>query len=625
MAVRGDNSLFFESGIDLDGLKSGAANATGIVRNLAATIGKLSPFSILATGAATAFAKIGQEAYNMMREFEQAMKEVQTISQAAQKDFEGISSAVFALSKISPDPPAKLAKAYYQIVSSGYDGAEGLKLLEASTKAATAGVTSTEAAADGLTTVLNAFKLEAEDAEKVSDILFTTVRLGKTTIDELSHSLSEVAPLAASSGYNFEEVAAAIATLTKQGVPTSQAMTQIRAAIEATNEVLGDGAAQSMTLQNAFQAIYKEAGGSQNKLKELTGRVEAMSAILAVSGQNARGAQKDLAEYARAAGATTIANQRMLSSNENQWNILNNRIKATTEEVGNAIVEISSNFAGFVNKALESNDRVISSYEQQRIELYKLRGALEETNEESEDFKTIRDQILSSYPEFIGNITKETATTDQLLKVLNQVNEAYILRYKFATRQKELEEALAKQGDTEIKIENQQAKFDEALAALRVRAEDEGITLNINPNLSNQDLIKSIRDQFREAKKGLTDPSGFGNVSPDEGFAESYLRQMGKATGQQSELNKQLTEYISKVEEITQRNRKLSKEELNTAKGREEAIKRINEATKESELTDYYNSGVTEIQKSSSGTSKGYCSIPSNRRNRKCKILKTFS
>ena len=72
---------------------------------------------------------------------------------------------------------------------------------------------------------------------------------------------------------------------------------------------------------------------------------------------------------------------------------------------------------------------------------------------------------------------------------------------------------------------------------------------------------------------------------------------MGKATGQQSELNKQLTEYISKVEEITQRNRKLSKEELNTAKGREEAIKRINEATKESELTDYYNSGVTEIEK----------------------------
>ena len=72
---------------------------------------------------------------------------------------------------------------------------------------------------------------------------------------------------------------------------------------------------------------------------------------------------------------------------------------------------------------------------------------------------------------------------------------------------------------------------------------------------------------------------------------------MGKATGQQSELNNQLTEYISKVEEITQRNRKLSKEELNTAKGREEAIKRINEATKESELTDYYNSGVTEIEK----------------------------
>lgn len=135
----------------------------------------------LALGAATAFAAVGASAFNMMREFEQAMKEVETISEATQKNFKGISAEVFALSKISPDAPAKLAKAYYQIVSAGYDGAAGMKLLETATKAATAGVTSTETAADGITTVLNAFKLEASEADTVADALFTTVRLGKPT------------------------------------------------------------------------------------------------------------------------------------------------------------------------------------------------------------------------------------------------------------------------------------------------------------------------------------------------------------------------------------------------------------------------------------------------------------
>lgn len=597
MAVRGTNSLFFESGIDTTGLKAGAAEATGIVQGLASTIGKISPFGILASAAATAFAKIGNDAYKMMKEFEQAMKEVQTISKATQDDFEGISNAVFALSKVSPDAPAKLAKAYYQIVSAGYDGAEGLELLETATKAATAGVTTTEKAADGLTTVLNAFKLEAEDAERVSDILFTTVRLGKTTIDELSNSLSEVAPLAASSGYNFEEIAAAVASLTKQGTPTSQAMTQIRAAIEAANEVLGDGAAKSMTLQNALQAIYKEAGGSQNKLKELTGRVEAMSAILAVSGKNARGAQQDLAEYAKAAGATNLANERMLISNTNQWGILGNRIKATTKELGDALVDISSVFAGFVNEALDSNEQIISSYEKQRIEVYKLKNSLEGVNEESEEFNSIRDEIIKNYPEFIGNIDKEKTTTDQLLSVLNQVNDAYILRFKFATRQKELEEALRKQGETEMKIENAQEQFDKTLASLQVIAEDKGIELKINPDLNNQELIKSLRDQLREAGKGLTVASGFGNVNPKEGFAESSLREMGAVTSEQNRLNQLLIEQKNLVEDLTDRNRKLSKAELQTASGRAEAIKRINAATKSSQLSDFQNSGIDEIEK----------------------------
>ena len=63
------------------------------------------------------------------------------------------------------------------------------------------------------------------DAAKASDIMFTTVKLGKTNFDELSGSLFQVAPIASSLGVDFESVGAALADLTAKGTPTSVAAT----------------------------------------------------------------------------------------------------------------------------------------------------------------------------------------------------------------------------------------------------------------------------------------------------------------------------------------------------------------------------------------------------------------
>ena len=71
-------------------------------------------------------------------------------------------------------------------------------------------------------------------------------------------------------------------------------MTQIRGAIIAMNRVLGDGWSATMTLQEGMQAMADKAGGSQVKLKELTGRVEGMIGILGITGKNAKGAANDV-------------------------------------------------------------------------------------------------------------------------------------------------------------------------------------------------------------------------------------------------------------------------------------------------------------------------------------------
>ena len=129
----------------------------------------------------------------------------------------------------------------------------------------------TETAADAITTILNAYKMSAEEAGTVSDQLFTTVRLGKTTFGELGASIAQVAPIAAAYGISIDQVLGAVASLTKQGTPTAQAMTQIRAAIQGTAGELGDAAFQGRTFQEALQLINEKAGGSASKMKEMLG------------------------------------------------------------------------------------------------------------------------------------------------------------------------------------------------------------------------------------------------------------------------------------------------------------------------------------------------------------------
>ena len=104
-----------------------------------------------------------------------------------------------------------------------------MSVLEVSAKAAKAGLTTTGIAADALTTLINAFGAEAESAEYFADLLFTTVKLGKTTMSELAPAIGGVATIAAQAGLSMEEVSGALAIMTRRGISTDRAVTFLRA------------------------------------------------------------------------------------------------------------------------------------------------------------------------------------------------------------------------------------------------------------------------------------------------------------------------------------------------------------------------------------------------------------
>jgi TP901 family phage tail tape measure protein len=268
---------------------------------------------ILAIGAAALFS-FGQ--------FQQGMDEVRSLMpDLNQGEFVQMQTEVRDLATEMGVNLVESTGALYQAISAGVPKDNVISFLAVSTRAAIAGVTDVETAVDGLTTVLNAYKMESSEAEHVSDILFTAVRLGKTNFEQLSASMFQVAPMAAAMNVPLEEVAAAVTTLTKQGVPTSVAMTQIRASLvglqkptATMSKALADmGFSSGQALIDAqgylgaLETLRTESGLTGQELAKAFKSVEGLGAVLSQTGSNFGGAIDDLQAMTEASGAMGTA------------------------------------------------------------------------------------------------------------------------------------------------------------------------------------------------------------------------------------------------------------------------------------------------------------------------------
>lgn len=266
----------------------------------------------------TAILRSGAQASS---QFQTAIAEVGTLLQN-QSGIPQLTEDVKAMAREFGGSAVDQAKALYQIISAGaQEGAEANAILTASNKLAIGGITDLKTAADGLTSVLNAYNLPATEAARVSDLFFTAVKDGKTTIGELSAALGQVAPLASEAGVGIDELLAGVAALTKTGASTSTAVTAIRGALtgivkptaEAANlaEELGlqfDVAAlKSKGFAEFLDDVRTATGGNQAQLAKLFGSVEGLNGVLALTGSQAESFAASLDNMAASAGAAQRA------------------------------------------------------------------------------------------------------------------------------------------------------------------------------------------------------------------------------------------------------------------------------------------------------------------------------
>lgn len=257
-------------------------------------------------------------------DFERAMTNVASLGANSAEDLELLRQGVLKLAPAVGEGPKKLTEALYDIVSAGQQGQDALYVLEASAKAAKAGLTDTKTAADLVTTALNAYGLSASEAGKVTDIVQVAVQRGKTTWDEMAGAMGRVIPTAASVGIGMDELSAAVAALTAQGINTNEAVTGLKAALsniikpsaeaEKMAESLGiefnAQALEAKGLSGVLADVMAATGGNTEEMAKLFGSVEALNAVLALTSDEGAAAMAEAQEaMASSAGATDKAFQ----------------------------------------------------------------------------------------------------------------------------------------------------------------------------------------------------------------------------------------------------------------------------------------------------------------------------
>lgn len=169
-------------------------------------------------------------------DYTDAVAKVGTVADLQSVPLEKLRDDMLQLSTETGRGAGEIADATYQAISASVNTADAVSFVGTSVGLAKAGFLETADAVDVLTTIINAYGLEASDAGRLSDILIQTQNDGKTTVNELSQSMGQVIPLASAYGVNIENLAASYAQMTKNGVATAQAGTYLKSML---NE-LGD-------------------------------------------------------------------------------------------------------------------------------------------------------------------------------------------------------------------------------------------------------------------------------------------------------------------------------------------------------------------------------------------------
>ena len=328
-----------------------------IKENIAATKTQLLG-TIGAIGAVTAAIYAGP--VQAAQEYETAIAKVSTIADANAVPIEEMSSEIMKLSNTTGIAASQIADDVYNAISAGQQTGDAVNFVSYSTKLAKAGFAESAQTLDVLTTILNAYGMEAEEVSKVSDMLVQTQNKGKVSVGELSSVMGKIIPTANANNVALEQLCAGYAIMTSKGIAAAETTTYMNSML---NELSKSGTTAEKTLRattgksfkelmtegkslgEVIQILQQEAEKNGKSLNDMFGSAEAGKAAVSLLSGGVEGFNEQVAGMVDSVGATEEAFAKMDQTTEAKMQKAKNSIANLGIVLGQNLLPIVGNLA----------------------------------------------------------------------------------------------------------------------------------------------------------------------------------------------------------------------------------------------------------------------------------------
>lgn len=248
--------------------------------------------------------------------FEQAMRNVATVSGATANEFDQLSKAALDAAAATRFNPQQTADALYALASAGQTVTQQIATLPNVLNFAEAAQANLGQATEIVTSTLNVFSMSAQESARVADVFTAAIGNSALNASRIEVAMRNAAPTAAALGQSFEQTTAALGLLTSAFGNGERAGTGMRAiltemgdkagafGIKVKNsagefrpfvDILKDFEKKGVTSTQIIEQFGAEAGPALAALlNQGSGALEKMEARLASSGQAAETAGKQL-------------------------------------------------------------------------------------------------------------------------------------------------------------------------------------------------------------------------------------------------------------------------------------------------------------------------------------------
>lgn len=317
------------------------------------------------------------------QEFQTAMAKVGTIADTDLVPMAKLRQEIINLSNETGKSANDLAEDVYNAISAGQSTADAVGFVESATKLATAGFAESGQAVDVLSTILNAYGMEASKVTDVSDMLIQIQNKGKTTVAELSSSMGKIIPTANANNVALEQLGAGYATLTSKGIATAEATTYMNGMLNElgksgsqTDKILRSKTGKSFSelmksgysLADVLQIVQEDAESSGKSLSDMFSSSEAGKAALSLMSDGVDTFNASVQGMIDSCGATEQAYAKMMDTTEtkvakaknsikNLGTVLGDMLLPYVGQVADKVAELATKFSEFA----QENPQVIAT------------------------------------------------------------------------------------------------------------------------------------------------------------------------------------------------------------------------------------------------------------------------